>query len=414
MVGDSWIASAVRPLARGMVAGLEKAIRITLPDGSSVEGGRGPVRATVRVATWSALARFLLDPELEFGAAYESGEIAVDGDLVALCEAAFDPRRPITLPSALAAVARRVAGRLPRRNGLAEARENIARHYDLGTDFYELWLDRELVYTCAYYRSRHDGLEEAQLAKLDHVCRKLDLRPGERVLEAGCGWGALALHMARRRGVSVVACNISRDQIAHARRRARAEGLEDRVSFVEEDWRSLDGEFDAFVAVGMLEHVGRENYEELGRAIDRTLVPEGRGLLHFIGRNVECETAAWLEQRIFPGAYMPTLRESLRVLEPRGFSVLDVENLRLHYALTLEAWLERFDRSRDRVEQRFGQAFVRAWRLYLASSLASFRAGSCQLFQVLFARATKNDLPLTREHLYARDGAPAAWTAATS
>jgi cyclopropane-fatty-acyl-phospholipid synthase len=237
---------------------------------------------------------------------------------------------------------------------------------------------------------------------MDYVCRKLDLKPGETVVEAGCGWGSLALHMARHYEVSVRAFNISREQVRYARQRAEDEGLADRVEFVEEDYRNIDERCDAFVSVGMLEHVGLRNYATLGAVIDRCLAPgRGRGLLHFIGRNRLRPLNAWIRKRIFPGAYPPTLRQVMEeILEPWSLSVLDVENLRLHYARTLRHWLHRFEGAADEVRQMFDEPFVRAWRLYLAGSEAAFATGWLQLFQVTFARPDKDDVPWTRADLY--------------
>jgi cyclopropane-fatty-acyl-phospholipid synthase len=258
-----------------------------------------------------------------------------------------------------------------------------------------------MVYTCAYFPTPEVSLEEAQLAKLEHVCRKLRLRPGERVVEAGCGWGALALHMAERHGARVTAWNASSTQLELAREAARRRGVADRVSFVHGDYRQIEGRYDAFVSVGMLEHVGREQHAELGRVIGRCLGPGGRGLLHSIGRARALPMNEWVGRRIFPGSYCPTLAEMVSLLEPFGFAVLDVENLRPHYARTLEHWLERFEKHAAEVEGRMGRGFVRAWRLYLCGAIASFRSSSFELFQVLFARPGWADLPWTREHLYA-------------
>jgi cyclopropane-fatty-acyl-phospholipid synthase len=246
-----------------------------------------------------------------------------------------------------------------------------------------------MLYTCAYFVDPDMSLEEAQRAKMRHVCRKLHLQPGERVVEAGCGWGSLALFMAEHYGVSVTAYNISREQIAYARRRARAAGLEDRVRFVEDDYRTIEDRYDAFVSVGMLEHVGLAQFPVMGQVIDRALDPQrGRGLLHFIGRNVVYPLNPWIRKRIFPGAYPPTLTQvTSRILEPFDLSVLDVENIRPHYARTLEHWLARFDDARERVESIFDDSFARAWRLYLAGSQAAFTTGWMQLFQVAFARS---------------------------
>jgi len=255
-----------------------------------------------------------------------------------------------------------------------------------------------MVYTCAYFPEPEAGLERAQQAKMELVCRKLRLEPGETVVEAGCGWGALALHMARRYGVSVKAYNLSHEQIRYARERTAEQGLDRRVEFIEDDYRNIRGRFDAFVSVGMLEHVGLENYAALGATIDRSLVAgRGRGLLHFIGRNRQLPLNPWIVKRIFPGAYPPTLAETVDgVLAPRDFSVLDVENLRLHYAKTLEHWASRFEAAFDRVAAVQGEVMARAWRLYLAGSLAAFRTGSLQLFQVVFARGRDNGIPWRR------------------
>jgi len=344
------------------------------------------------------LIALLLSPEMNFGDLYSDGQIEVEGDLVRALEALYQaPDRMITrlISRWLSCV---------QSNDLRDARRNIHHHYDIPTDFYKLWLDPELVYTCAYFRDEQAELEEAQKAKMDMVCRKLWLRPGEKVVDAGCGWGALSLYMARHYGVHVKAFNISREQIEFARDRAKREALTSRVEFIEDDYRNIAGRFDAFVSVGMLEHVGRENYRTLGDVIHRTIGDTGRGLLHFIGKNRPQPFSAWIRKRIFPGAYTPAVSEVRDVLEPNDFSLLDVENLRLHYARTLECWLDRYEQSFDQVAERFGRNFARMWRLYLAGSIAGFRVGTLQLFQLVFAGRACNTQPLTRAHLY-RDAA---------
>jgi cyclopropane-fatty-acyl-phospholipid synthase len=394
----TWWAPLERAIARQLLAWVgDLPIAIVLPGGEEVRSSSQQPIARIRVADTGTLLGLLgPDAELHFGDAYADGRLEVEGDLrellVAACRAPDDGW--MTQAGSWWRWIRR------RGNSMTRARENAHHHYDLGNDFYRLWLDREMVYTCAYFPTPTATLEEAQVAKMEHVARKLRLRPGERVVEAGCGWGALSLHLARRHGVTVRACNVSAEQIAWARDRARAEGLSDRVEFVDDDYRNLVGTYDAFVSVGMLEHVGPEHYRDLCRVIDRTLAPHGRGLLHSIGRNRPIEFGPFVARRIFPGAYPPTLREMVGLLEPSDFSVLDVENLRLHYARTLEHWFGRFEDHHDEVARRFDERFVRMWRLYLAGSIASFRAGLLQLFQVLFARGTTNDIAWTRDDLY--------------
>ena len=363
-------------------------IRFVLWDGFELPLAAGPAVAAIRFKSRRALFSWVWAPELNFGEAYMSGAVEIRGDLVALLEAIY---------RALLLQKRPNAARWQRSNDRRAAKANVHHHYDLGNDFYRLWLDPEMVYTCAYFPTPDASLEHAQLEKMDLVCRKLRLRPGERVVEAGCGWGSLALFMARCYGVTVRAFNISSEQIAYARARARNEGLSDRVEFVEDDFRNIRSKCDAFVSVGMLEHIGKPDYPTLGRVIDRSLVNHGRGLLHFIGRNQPFPLNAWIRKRIFPGAYPPALREVFEhVFEPHGLSVLDVENLRLHYAKTLAHWRRRFEDSAPQVGVMFDETFVRAWSLYLAGSQAAFSAGSMQLFQIVFARGTSNAVPWTR------------------
>lgn len=350
--------------------------------------------ATLRFSDRGALFELLAHPQANFGDLYSTGRIKVSGDLLTVLDEAY-----------------RSANRNPRRGrarlragspGLSDSRRNIHHHYDIGNAFYRLWLDpAALQYTCAYYADPAMSLEDAQQAKMHHVCRKLRLQPGESVVEAGGGWGGFALFMARHYGVRVRSFNISSEQIAWSREWARREELGATVEFVEDDYRNISGRFDAFVSVGMLEHVGPGNYRELGALISRVLTAEGRGLVHSIGRDSPQPLNPWIARRIFPGAHPPTLREMSEIFEPNGLSVLDVENLRLHYARTLQHWLENYEARVDEVRGMFDEAFVRAWRLYLAGSNRAFAHGTLQLFQVLFSRTGMNAIPRTRAHLYA-------------
>jgi cyclopropane-fatty-acyl-phospholipid synthase len=287
----------------------------------------------------------------------------------------------------------------PSLNSLMGSRRNIHHHYDIGNNFYQLWLDAEMVYTCAYFPDPTYSLEDAQIAKMDLICRKLRLQPGQTVVEAGCGWGALARHMARQYGVNVRAYNISHEQIAYARKRTASEKLEGHVEYIEDDYRNITGRYDAFVSVGMLEHVGPDHYLELGRVIDRSLKDRGVGLIHTIGQNQATPMSPWFLKRMFPGSYPPTIREMMAIFEPFDFTVQDVENLRLHYARTCEHWLGRFEQNLDLIREMFDERFIRTWRLYLSGCIANFYIGTLQLFQVVFSRHTNNSVPWTRAHL---------------
>ena len=369
---------------------------VALWDGFKVSPKDAAPVATVNVHSRSALNQLLRQGDMGFGDAFSNGGISVEGDLVAMLVAAFT----VPEPTGIAAVMKQLQQRKPRANTKDGSRENIHHHYDIGNDFYRLWLDKEMQYTCAYFPEDELTIEAAQQAKMDHVCRKLQLRPGDRVAEAGCGWGGLARHMALNYGAKVSSWNVSAEQVQYATDRAKAEGYDDRVTYVLDDYRNITGEYDAFVSVGMLEHVGLDNYTELGSVVDRCLTQNGRALVHTIGRNRPRLMNPWIEKRIFPGAYPPTLKEMMEIFEPNRFSVLDVENLRLHYAKTLAHWLARYDASDEQVQAEFGEDFARAWRLYLAGSQAAFLAGGLQLFQVVFTRERNNELAATRRHLY--------------
>ncbi len=379
-------------------------IELKLWDGEPVTPPVDRPVARLQYHNRGAMLKTIVNPELYFGDLYSSGQVSFSGDLVHFSEIIYtnlqDHGRGGWLRQLILWLGhRRIA------NSTDKARDNIYHHYDIGNDFYRLWLDsEEMQYTCAYFSDPAMTLEQAQVAKLHHVCRKLQLKPGDSVVEAGCGWGGLALFMARHYGVNVRAYNISKEQVAYAHQRAEKEGLAGQVQYVLDDYRNIDGEYDAFVSVGMLEHVGKHDFASLGMVIDRCLKPEGRGLIHSIGRNRPAPMNAWIERRIFPGAYPPSLMEMMEIFEPRRLSVLDVENLRLHYARTLEHWLARYDAHSDEIRAMMDKEFVRAWRLYLAGSVAAFRVGELQLFQVVFARARNNALPWSRAYIDAGRG----------
>jgi len=346
-----------------------------------------------------AVFDLLRSPSLGFGESYSKGLIEIHGDLL---EFSNEVTAAITNKRAAGYYGPKLRSLLYalNRNSLARSEHNVHHHYDLGNDFYKLWLDERMVYTCAYFDTPTATLAEAQVAKLDHVCRKLRLQPGQTVIEAGCGWGALAMHMAEHYGVTVIAYNRSREQVAYARESAAARNLDGRVTFVEDDYRRIDERCDAFVSVGMLEHVGLANYRALGALIQRCLKPDGFALIHSIGRSFPNRMDPWIIKHIFPGGHAPSLGEMMSVFEPQKFSILDVENLRPHYARTCEAWLRNFESVADKVADMYGEEFVRMWRLYLAGSSAGFESGTLQLYQVVFTPRGNQNVPWTRDHLY--------------
>src|ERR1035437_4033289 len=390
----SWVDRSLLSAAR-RIAGPAQ-IRLALGRKSAPAPRRSPEVPTIWGADRRTLVCLLLNPEVGFGDAYSEGRLEIEGDMVSVLETLFE-----STSQTFGWNSKLISAWLKwmQSNSLKGSHKNIHHHYDLPTDFYQLWLDAQMLYTCAYFPDRAATLEEAQHTKLDLVCQKLWLRQGETVVEAGCGWGALSLYMAKHYGVRVKAFNISHEQIVFARARAKEQGLTAKVEFIEDDYRNIRGRFDAFVSLGMVEHVGAEHYSQLGRLIHEAIGDSGRGFLHFIGRSSPRPFSLWIRKRVFPGAYAPAFREAMQILEPADFSLLDVENLRLHYSKTLEHWLRRFERSYDTVTQRFGSDFARMWRLYLAGSIAAFDVGALQLFQILFAGRKCRRIPWARTYL---------------
>ena len=379
-------------------------VTVRLWDGNEFYFADGTPVGVMEFHDRKALLNLAFSQSIGFGDGYSSGKIEIHADILEflreIARAISSRPNQNYYASKILSMLRAVRG-----NTLSRSRNNVHHHYDLGNQFYKMWLDERLVYTCAYYADANATLAEAQVAKLDHVCRKLELQPGQDVIEAGCGWGALAMHMAEHYGVNVKAYNNSHEQVSLARERAAAKGLDGQVEFVEDDYRTISEKCDVFVSVGMLEHVGLKNFRGLGKIINSCLKPTGRGLIHSIGRSHPKPTDAWIGKRIFPGGHIPSLGEISAVFEPHKFSILDVENLRLHYARTCAEWLHNFDAVSDDISEMYSEEFVRAWRLYLAGSSTAFESGTLQLYQIVFAPHGNNNVPWDRKFLYAPESA---------
>ncbi|MEH6550290.1 MAG: cyclopropane-fatty-acyl-phospholipid synthase family protein [Pseudomonadales bacterium] len=388
-------------LTRKMIAVVgNPPVRLSLWDGIEVTP---PCESPLAIITYhdrGALLKTIADPELHWGALYCAGRVDLEGDMAQFMGAIYSGIKGRGKGGFLR---RAIVWMGHRRifNPPDKAKENIHHHYDIGNDFYKLWLDTaEMQYTCAYYP--HDGmtLEDAQIEKLHHVCRKLQLKPGDTVVEAGCGWGGLARFMAKNYGVNVKAYNISQEQVKYARQCAQEQGLTDQIEYVLDDYRNISGKYDVFVSIGMLEHVALSDYQELGEVVNNCLKPDGRGLIHCIGRISPGPMNAWIERRIFPGACPPSLVQMMQIFEPNNLSVLDIENLRLHYSRTLAMWADRFEEHKEEITQLMDDEFVKAWGLYLAGSEAAFNVGTLQLYQVVFSSSRNNDIPWSRLHTY--------------
>ncbi|MDB5968587.1 MAG: Cyclopropane-fatty-acyl-phospholipid synthase [Hydrocarboniphaga sp.] len=389
-------------------------LKIHAPDGKVLSVGHGQPEAAVRVTDLSAFLRALMSPGLRIGESYMAGEWEpLDGDLMAVLRVGMGLTRGLPTPGGK--LGKRIKKRWKRlRAGLREfntlrsSRRNVAHHYDLDHGLYAAFLDTGLFYSCAYFREPDMSLEQAQQAKCAHIAAKLDLRPGARVLDIGCGWGGLAMHIAEHHtGVHVTGITLSVEQLAIAQQRVRDRGLEDRIELRLEDYRDTPGSFDAIVSVGMFEHVGRPQFQTFFDRVKALLKPDGTALIHTIGRaKPRGVTNPWLAKYIFPGGYIPSASEVLSAIEPSKLLVSDMEVWRLHYAYTLAEWNRRFQLQREPFRERLGERFCRMWEFYLQTSEASFRWGNMVVFHFQLVRE-QTRLPLTRDYLYAPDGAAA-------
>ena len=375
---------------------------VTFPSGEQRQFGEDAGSAViVAIKDASALSRLMANAELAFGELYVDGLIAIDGDDIdGLLALVLQNLRRHGFKTGATPPGMRLF-EAPRReiNDRKRAERNVAHHYDISNELYRVFLDEDLQYSCAYYETGAETLEEAQDAKKELIAAKLCLRPGLSLLDIGCGWGGLALHLARTRGVNVRGITLSQAQLPVARVRAQAQNLAAQAEFVLEDYRETKGAFDRIVSVGMFEHVGRGHYDEFFRQIASLLAEDGVALLHTIGRaDGAGATSPWIDRYIFPGGYIPALSEIMPAVERAGLYVTDIEVWRLHYAYTLRAWRERFEARLDDVRAMFDERFCRMWRFYLAASEAAFRYGGHEVFQIQLARR-QDAVPRTRRYL---------------
>jgi cyclopropane-fatty-acyl-phospholipid synthase len=372
---------------------------VSLWNGEVHRFGTGDPAFTLIIHTPRAIRSILARGTLGFGEAYMSGSLDVSGDFKAVMRlgssAGFQHLR-VSLPTRVRAALRALTSM----GTLSQATKNIAHHYSLGNDFYRLYLDDSMTYSCAYFRSEHDTLEEAQCQKYHHICRKLGLRKDETLLDVGCGWGGMVLFAAREYGARSTGCTLSVPQAELARSRIEQEGQSGRAQVLLKDYREVHGRFDKWVSIGMFEHTGKRFIPLFMRTIRSVLVPGGRGLLHTIGKERPTPGDPWAAKYVFPGSYIPTLSETLDAMGRAGLVPLDIENLRLHYARTLDEWTERFETNIGMVTEMFGESFARLWRMFLCGSAEGFRTGDLRLYQITFTNGLNNDMPLTRDYLY--------------
>jgi len=354
---------------------------------------------TIIFKTKDALKKTIFRGSIGFGEAYMNRNIEIEGDLADCVSLTSEPYFALFRPKFREKL-KYLKLFLQNRNTLKGSRRNIHSHYDLGNDFYKLWLDKNMQYACAYFDFPGQGLDDAQLNKMEYICRKLELKAGETVLEIGSGWGGFAIYAAKKYGVKVKAYNISHEQILYAREWAEKEGLTDKVEFIEDDYRNVKGVHDKFVSVGMFEHVGLDNYQTFSDIIFKHLKDKGLGLLHSITRLYPEPIDSFTATYIFPGGLIPALSEVIPVLEKNRFTIIDIDNLRLHYARTLHFWRENFEKNVEKIRKMFDERFIRMWRIYLSGAMTSFSYGPMTLSQILFARGRLNNIRLNRRAFY--------------
>ncbi|MFZ5651775.1 MAG: class I SAM-dependent methyltransferase [Bacillota bacterium] len=375
--------------------------RVVFWDGEVVDYGPGKPLVTIVFNREPPVGFNLADPALSFGEAYMDGTIDFEGDLEEIFRI-IKHNRDTVMPGDFKKKLLSAVQNINSASGRQRQKQNIQHHYDLGNDFFSLWLDETMSYSCAYFKDPKDSLTKAQIQKIDLILRKLQLKPGERLLDIGCGWGWLIIQAARQHDVSALGITLSREQYNAVNSRIRELGLSGRVEVRLLNYLELpdQSQFDKVVSVGMFEHVGRENLEKYMDKVHKVLVPGGISMLHTITGTEEKPVNSWVEKYIFPGGYIPSLRETIWLLPRYDFHLLHAESLRMHYAMTLDRWHENFTRHTDTVICKFGESFMRMWELYLRGCAANFRVTGLNVYQLLFSNGLNNNLPLTLESIY--------------
>ncbi len=399
----SWFSEAVLKTAMARII-RNGTMTLRLPDGRILSFGSGGPVVAAKIQDWKTLRRLALNPDLALGEAYMDGTLVItQGDIydfLALCLANIGLGHGNWLRRTQHGL-RRLGRRFMMYNPVGRAQRNVAHHYDLSDDLYDLFLDAERQYSCALYQTPHDSLEQAQARKMRHIAAKLRLENGLKVLDIGSGWGGLGLSMAKAAGADVTGVTLSVEQQHFAQTRAEQEGVANSARFLLKDYRQETGRYDRIVSVGMFEHVGAGHYPEFFAKLSDLLADDGVALIHTIGSVGEPSAPhPWIRKYIFPGGYIPSLSEIVPEIEKSGLIVTDVEVLRLHYAETLKAWRERFMANRDKVVNIYDERFCRMWEFYLASCEAGFRHSGLVVFQLQLAKKV-TALPMTRDYIAA-------------
>lgn len=400
-----------KSLIRSLGARTEVCFRTTFADGTSWQNHDKEPQVHLHFKTASAQWRVIAFGHVGFLEAYFNGQLDADGDLGQAFRIGFQSRFD-RKPAPLVSLRNwwhewRLSNRT-----IAQAKANARFHYAHGADFYGYWLDRDLMmYTCSYWKEGTTTIEQAQRNKVEHVCQKIRLKPGETVIDIGTGFGGFMFHAAEHHGVKVCGINTTTEQVDWLRGEIDRRGLSDQLEAREADFREVHAQFDKVVSIGVLEHAGRDQLREVVKAHADFLKPGGLGMLHFIGHVGVRRTEYYIREYVFPGGWIPSLAETISAMEDCGLEIVDIENLRRHYALTLDSWTERFDEHWADIQainpQKFDERFRRIWRTYLISCAEMFRSPHARthLFQIVFSKGniSKDNYPMSRAFLYADD-----------
>lgn len=380
-------------------------LSVTFPDGSQEAFGEGEPSARWVIRSRSALRKVLSNPQLNLGETYINGDWDVEEgslhDLISILRVNLEHASSRLRDNPLIGALITAFGSI---NTLASSRRNVSHHYDLDESLFRAFLDKNMHYSCAYFEREDQSLEDAQNAKAQHILHKLQLCEGQHVLDIGCGWGSLAMHLAENAGVRVTGITLSQEQLRVARQEAKKRGLDNQVNFKLMDYREINETFDRVVSVGMFEHVGKRYYPAFFDQVGKCLKNGGVALLHTIGTPHSPEPInAWIRRHIFPGGHIPSLSEVVPIMESSEVKITDIEVLRTHYAYTLREWGKRFQAVRDEFAQSRGERFCRIWELYLVFCQTAFELGELVVFQMQLAKPP-HGVPLTRDYMYMGDG----------
>lgn len=374
-------------------------VEITYPDGTTEKYNGDEPKFKIILKKIPSLKAITDNASIAMGEAYMNGDIEVEGSMEELIKDAYEAQESFMMNI-------RFHKFIPKRkHDESSTMHDVQSHYDIGNDFYKLWLDPTMTYSCAYFEHPTDSLEQAQINKVHHIIHKLNPQPGRTLLDIGCGWGTLMLTAAQEYGLHSVGVTLSQEQYNFVKNRIKELGLEGKAEVILEDYRELKHEpFDYVASVGMYEHVGKEGLSEYFHRVHDYLIPGGTALIHGITRQQGGATDAWLDKYIFPGGYVPGFAENVNHIIDAGLQVTDVEMLRRHYQKTLEIWVENFHRAMPEVKKMFDERFIRMWDLYLQACAGSFAAGNIDVMQYLLTRGPSGDgLPMTRQYVYDKE-----------